>query len=268
MPFTHSVRRGDLSPARFPPVVRVLVHTHPVHINTRFALAQEAFAHVRRLSPPGAGLTPYLCHRLATSLIAPILLYGADPFMPKVGSLTRLNTFWHKGQRWATTCFSSTLIRILAIESCLPAIPLLLSQRQRLAGLRTLCSPPSINPATASLHLSFPSFSSYRAPDNSRAHTKGPSSVYLPLSWKTPCPSPPLWNQVPIDAGAHRTLAFTGSLFSVPMINAHVVPAGSPNLPPRSLMERTYSALMKRVREALIEDWSRLFPPLPTIITP
>jgi len=47
----------------------------------------------------------------------------------------------------------------------------------------------------------------------------------------------------------------------MPMINAHLVPEVLPNLPLRSLMERTYSALKKRLRQALIEDWSRLYPP-------
>ena len=181
--------------------------------------------------------------------------------MPNVGSFTRLNIFWHKVQRWATNCFSSTPIDILAIESCLPPVPLLVSRRQGLAALRTVCSPPRINPATARLHPSFPSLSSYHAPDGTRARTKGLSSVYLPLSWKTARPSPPLWNHLAIDAVAHRTITFTGGLSRMPMINAHLVPGILPNLLPQSLMESTYSALKKRVREALIEDLSRLFPP-------
>jgi len=45
------------------------------------------------------------------------------------------------------------------------------------------------------------------------------------------------------------------------MINAPLVPEVFHNLPPQSLIESRYSALKKRVREALIEDWSRLFPP-------
>jgi len=53
----------------------------------------------------------------------------------------------------------------------------------------------------------------------------------------------------------------------VPMINADLVPRATPNLPPQYVMGSTYSALKKRVREALIEDWSRLFPPPPTITT-
>ena len=68
------------------------------HFSCRLALAQGAFALIHRLSPRGAGLPPYLCHRLATSLVAPILLYGADLFTPSVGTTTRLDTFWCKVQ--------------------------------------------------------------------------------------------------------------------------------------------------------------------------
>ena len=63
------------------------------HFSRRLALAQGAFALIRRLSPPGAGLARYLCHRLATSLVAPILLYGSDLFTSSAGAMARLNTF-------------------------------------------------------------------------------------------------------------------------------------------------------------------------------
>ena len=43
------------------------------------------------------------------------------------------------------------------------------------------------------------------------------------------------------------------------MINCHLVPHAS-GLPPQSLMDNTYSALKKRVREALLEEWSSRFP--------
>ena len=69
------------------------------HISHQLALAQGPFDLIRRLNPLGAGLTPYLCHSLATSLVAPILLYGADLFTRSVAAMTRLNTFWHKVQR-------------------------------------------------------------------------------------------------------------------------------------------------------------------------
>ena len=87
------------------------------HFSRRLSLAQGAFALIRRLSRPGAGLPPFLCHRLATSLIAPILLYGADLLTPCVGTTTRLDTFWRKVQRWTTNCFSATPTWILSVES-------------------------------------------------------------------------------------------------------------------------------------------------------
>jgi len=127
------------------------------HFARLLCLAPGAFALIRRLSPPGAGLPPYLCHRLATSLIAPILLYGADLFTPSVGTTTRLDTFWRKVQRWTTNSFSATPTGILSVESCLPPVSLLITHRQRLAALRVVYSPPSVNLATAGLHPSFPS---------------------------------------------------------------------------------------------------------------
>jgi len=145
------------------------------------------------------------------------------------------------------------------VESCLPPVSLLITHRQRLAALRVVCSPPSLNPATARLHPSFPSLSAHRAPDSLRALTSGLSSVYLPLYWKTPCPVPPLRNHLPVDAVAHRTIPFTLGLSRMPMINSQLV-CPTPTLPPQSLMDNTYSALKKRVREALLVEWASLFP--------
>ena len=193
------------------------------HFSRCLSLAHGAFALIRRLGLPGAGLPPYLCHRLATSLVAPILLYGADLFTPSVGTTTRLDTFWRKVQRWTTNCFSATPTGILSVESCLPPGSLLVTHRQRLAALRVVCSPPSVNPATARLHPSFPSLSAHRAPDSTRALTRGLSSVYLPLHWKTPRPVPPLRNHLPVDAVAHRPIHFTLGLSRKPMINSHLV---------------------------------------------
>jgi len=196
---------------------------------------------------------------VASSLIAPILLYGADLFTPSVGTTTPLDTFWRKVQRWTTNCFSATPTGILSVESCLPPVSLLITHRQRLAALRVVCSPPTVNPATARLHPSFPSLSAHRAPDSSQALTRRLSSVFLPLHWKTPRPVPPIRNHLLVDAVAHRTIPFTLGLSRMPMINSHLMcPAAI--LPPQSLMDSTYSALKKRVREALLMEWAPLFP--------
>jgi len=229
------------------------------NFSRRLALGQGAFALIRDLSPPGAGLPPYLCHRLATSLNAPILLYGADLFTPSVGTTTRLDTFWRKVQRWTTNCFSAMPTGILSVESCLPPVSLLIAHGQRLAALRVVCSPPSLNPATAHLHPSFPSLTVYRAPDSARAITRGLSSVYLPLYWKTPRPVPLIRNHLPVAAVAHRTIPFTLGLSRMPMINSYLV-CPTPVLPPQFLMDSTYSALKMRVREILLEEWAFIFP--------
>ena len=228
------------------------------HFSRRLALAQGAFTLIRRLSQPGAGRPRYLCHRLATSLIAPILLYSADLFTPGVSTTTRLDTFWRKVPRWTMNCFSATPTGILSVESCLPPVSLLVTHRQRLAALRVVCSPPNVNPTTARLHPSFPSLSVYRGPDASRAITRGLSSVSLPLHWKAPRPIPPMRNHLPIDAVAHRTIPFTLGLSRVPLINSHLV-CPTRTLTPQSLMDNTYSALKKRIREALLTEWASLF---------
>jgi len=85
------------------------------HFTKRLAKAQAAFVAVKRLSPPGIGLLPFLCHRLASSLFFPILSYGADTFQPTVHMTRKLSAFWHKVQRWTKNCFSSTPTDILAI---------------------------------------------------------------------------------------------------------------------------------------------------------
>ena len=63
-----------------------------------------------------------------------------------------------------------------------------------------------------------------------------------------------------MDAVAHRTIPLTHGLSRMPMINTHLLPELADLLPPPSLMTNTYSALKKKFREALVEDWSQLFP--------
>ena len=73
------------------------------------------------------GLPPFLYHRLASSLLFPILSYGADTFKPTVHMTRKLSAFWHKVQRWTTNCFSCTPTDILAVKACLPPLDLLLA---------------------------------------------------------------------------------------------------------------------------------------------
>jgi len=126
------------------------------HFSRRYTLANAALATIRRLSPAGMGLPPYLCLSLARSLLAPILLYGSAVWNPPPSIMGPMSVFWHWVCRWITNCFSSTNITCLYREAWLPPLPVLVRHQRRLAGLRLICSPPEINPATARLPKSVP----------------------------------------------------------------------------------------------------------------
>jgi len=90
------------------------------HFSRRYTLANAALATIRRLSPPGMGLPPYLCLSLACSLLAPILLYGSAVWSPPPSIMGPMSVFWHWVCRSITNCFSSTNITCLHREACLP----------------------------------------------------------------------------------------------------------------------------------------------------
>jgi len=143
------------------------------HFRHRLSLAKAIFSFVKRLSTPGAGVRPFLCHRIATALLYPILTCGADLLTPTYTALRGMNSFWHRVQRWTTNSLFSTPTSILAREACLPPIISYCRYRSRLAALRIACASPYANPASARLPESFPSLSSFRAQDSSRHLTKG-----------------------------------------------------------------------------------------------
>jgi len=155
--------------------------------------------------------------------------------------------------------FSATPIAILSRECGLPPVSLLVYQRQPLAALRTASSPPSVNPATARVLPSFLFLSAHWASHSSKALTSGLKSIYLPLNWRTPRPTPPIRKPLPLDEVAHRTVPFTNDLSRMPMINSYVVPT-SMALLPQSLMNNTYATLKKGLRESLLDKWAKRFP--------
>jgi len=53
----------------------VLTSMH--HFRHRLSLAQAVFSFVKRLSSPGRGIWPFLCHRIANGLLLPVLTYGS-----------------------------------------------------------------------------------------------------------------------------------------------------------------------------------------------
>jgi len=181
-----------------------LASTH--HLRHWLSLAQAIFSFVRCLSSPGAGVRPFLCHRIANGLLLPIPTYGANLLTPNYTALRVMNSFWPRVQGWTTNNCFSTPTSILSCEACLPPINSYCGYRRRLAALRVACTPPNANPASARLPQSCPSLSSFRAQDSSRHLTRGLSPVYLPLDWRTKIPAPPLRKHLPIDTLAHLTL--------------------------------------------------------------
>ena len=230
------------------------------HFSRLLALSQAAFSSVRRLSDAGKGVSPHLCHRLAYCLMFPILSYGADLFTPTKGLLNKMEVHWRQVQRWVTNCFRSTPVPILAAESCLPPLTVLLPHKRRMVALRLISSPTSINPALARLCRSFPTLLNARAPDSHRALCTRLDPNVMPLNWKTPLRSPPVRTHLPVDALAHLTIPLLEGLSFAPLINSTLLP-DLPSLPSDEIMTNAYRALKRRAQSLMMEHWRSL--PLP-----
>ena len=228
------------------------------HFVKRLAKAQAAFVAVKRLAPPGIGLPPFLCHRLASSLLFPILSYGADVFLPTAHMIRKLSVFWHKVQRWTTNCFMSTPIDIVAIEACLPPLELLLTYKRRLARLRVLCSPPEINPATARLPPSVQTPSLHRHSPDHRVRSARNAGSRLPLPWLQSRPPSKNRAHLPLDDLPHSMLFLLGpdGLAPLPVTSQHLLVDHFP-APPQG---RSYPLLKLKCKNLLMEDWDKAAP--------
>ena len=228
------------------------------HFVKRLAKAQAAFVAVQRLSPPGISLPPFLCHRLPSSLLFPILSYGADSFLPTVHMTRKLSLFWHKIQRWTTNCFLSTPTDILAIEACLPPLELLLAYKRRLAHLRIFCSPPEINPAPARLPPSVQTPPLHRHSPDLRALSAKNAGSRLPLPWIQPRPPSKNRAHLPLDALPHSMLFLLGpdGLDALPVTSQHLLTDFYPEPPPG----RSYPQLKLKCKKLLMEEWDKAAP--------
>jgi len=180
------------------------------HFVKRVAKAQAAFMAIKRLSRRGKGLPRFRCHQLASSLLFPILRYGADTLTSTVHMTRTLSSFWHKVQWLTTNCFLCTLTDILAIEGRLPPLELLLKAKRLLANLSVLCSPLEINLVAARLPRSVLSPSPHRHSLDYRLLLRGNSGHGNPLSWLTPRPPAKNRTHLPLDARPHSTLFILG----------------------------------------------------------
>ena len=241
------------------------------HLSRRLALSQAAFAAVRRLSSAGGGIPPHLLHLVAYSLLFPIRSYGADLFVPTKRLLSKMDVHWRQVQRWVTNCFRSTPFPIQSAESCLPPIHVLFSDKRRMAALRLVWSPPSINPASARLCRTFPMLLKARTWDSYRSLCTRLARTSCHLTGRPPVPSPEsgltsrVRSHLPVDSLAHLTLPLLEGLTFAPMINSWLLP-DLPPLPDDATMSAASRALQRKARSRMVEHW-RSFSPVPVYYT-
>ena len=191
----------------------------------------------------------------------PILSYGADLFTPTKGLLDKMEVHWPQVQRLVTNCFRSTPLPILSVESCLPPLSVLLPHKRRMAALRLVSSPTSINPASARLYRSFPVLLKARALDSHRSLCTCLAPNVMPLNWRTPLRSPPVRTHLPMDTLAHLTIPLLKVLSYAPLINSTILP-NLPSLPSDEVMTNAYRAQKRRAQTLMMDHWRSL--PLPS----
>jgi len=224
------------------------------HFSRRYTLANAALATVCCLSPPGMGLPLYLCLSLARSLLAPILLYGSAVWNPPPSIIGPMSVFWHPVCRWITNCFSSTNLTCLHREACLAPLLILVRHQRRLAGLRLICSPPEIKPATARLPKSVPTFSPHRATLIACGKITSQPYLFFNLDWRsTPDElKNPRYRHNTITALASVATPLVHDVATLPLIFLHL----THYLPPVPGIVPSYARLKLRAKQLPPSDWS------------
>ena len=216
-------------------------------------LANAALATIRRLSPSGMGLPPYLCLSLARSLLTPILLYGSTVWNPPPSIMGPMSVFWHRVCTWITNSFFATNLTCLHREACVPPLLILVRHQRRLAGLRLICSPPEINTPTARLPKSVPTFSQHRATLIARGKITSQRYLFCNLDWRS-APDKlknPRYRHNAITAFANAA-TLVHDVTTLPPISLHL----TEYLPPVPGVVPSYACLKLMAKQLLLSDWS------------
>jgi len=189
---------------------------------------------------------------LARSLLAPILLYGSAVWAPPPSIMGPMSVFWHRVCRWITNCFSSTNLTCLHREACLPPIPVLVRHQRRLAGRRLICSPPEINPATARLPKSVPTFSPHHASSAALGKITSQPYLFFNLDWRA-APDKiknPRYRHTAVTALANAAAPLVEDVSTLPSISLHL----TDYLRPIPGIVPSYSRLKLRAKQLLLSD--------------
>jgi len=139
-------------------------------------------------------------------------------------------------------------------EACHPPLLILIHHQRRLAGLRLICSPPEINPATARLPKSVPTFSPHRATLIARGKITSQPYLFFNLDWRsTPDKSKnPRYRHNAITALANAATPLVHDVATLPPISLHL----TDYLPPVPGVVPSYARLKLRSEQLLLSDWS------------
>jgi len=96
-----------------------------------------------------------------------------------------MSVLWRPVCRWITNCFFSTDTTCLDREASLPLLPTLIGHQCCLAGRRLICSPAEINPASACLPKSVPTFSPHRAAWVACGKITSKRYLFFNLCWRS-----------------------------------------------------------------------------------
>jgi len=165
-----------------------------------------------------------------------------------------MSVFWHRVCRWITNCFFSTNVTCLHREACLPPLPVRIRYQRCLAGLRLICSPPEIDPATAHLPKSVPTFSPHRATLLARGKITPQPYDSFNLDWHSP---PDKTKNARYRHNAITALANAGTplvheVLTLPPISLHL----TDYLPLIPGIVPSYARLKLRAEQFLLSDWS------------
>ena len=165
-----------------------------------------------------------------------------------------MSVLWHRVCRWITNCFSSTNITCLHREACLPPLPVLVRHQHRLAGLRLICSTPEINPATARLPKSVPTFSPHRAALIARGKITSQPYLFFNLDWRSAPDKAknPRYQHNAITALANTAVPLVHDASPLPPISLHL----TDYLPPVPGVVPSHVRLKLRAKQLLLSNWS------------
>jgi len=186
----------------------------------------------------------------------PFSTYGCDLFVPDSVTLKKLDSFWHRVLRWSTNCFYTIDCGPQYREASLPPISSICKHSRRSAAPHLVCAPSKVNPATARIPQSLPTWDQGRSVDNHLFLLRGCSKTVHLTSWL--CPGVNSAKHLPLDSLSHKVSDLLVEIPIVPLASTDLI-----SLPLLRVPSVTYQALRAPLIHSLLADWLEISPPVP-----